>query len=65
MGKMMIKRMGIAIQPNASLVIPSPFVKGLDKYAEVEPVIAKTVKIISTSKLLETSHRFFNLSKIF
>lgn len=37
----MIKRIGIAIQPNASLVIPNPFVKGLDKKAEVEPVIAK------------------------
>lgn len=43
---MIISRMGKNNQPVDSFVIPNQCTTGLEKYAEADPVMAKTINII-------------------
>lgn len=38
-------RIGVNQNPKSALVMPNQKQKGLDNHADVEPVIAKTIKI--------------------
>ena len=45
----------------SSFVIPSQIQKGFESQADADPVIAKTINIIVSWKLVSIPQRFFNL----
>ena len=59
-GNIKISRIGVKKNPNPSLLIPNQTQKGSDAIAEAEPVIAKTIKMIVSWRLVSTPQRSFN-----
>lgn len=61
MGKISINRTGVNQWPNPSEVIPNQKQKGLLSHADADPVIAKTINIRVSWKLVSIPQRCFSL----
>ena len=61
MGKIKSNLTGVNQYPKSSFVIPSQKQKGFESHAEADPVIAKTINIIVSWKLVSMPQRFFSL----
>lgn len=60
-GKIKSSRTGVNQYPKSSFVIPSHKQNGFDNHADADPVIAKTINIIVSCKLVLTPQRCFSL----
>ncbi len=60
-GKIKINRTGVNQYPKSSFVIPNQKQNGFDSHAEAEPVIAKTINMIMSWKLVSIPQRCFSL----